>query len=112
MRPLKCPEGRMNAKLALGLLIFATAAWAQENSATLSHAGCGPDPAKFDVKRKAPSSDQDSGTRQGVGVCVWRFGTGQCFDSPWGFHHTCWRGWRMGRSLRTQVLHVLFGRSW
>jgi hypothetical protein len=45
----------MNTKLALGLLIFATAAWAQENSAALSQAGCGPDQARFDVKREVHS---------------------------------------------------------
>lgn len=43
----------MNTKVALGLLILATAAWAQENSAALSQAGCGPDQARFNVKREA-----------------------------------------------------------
>jgi Protein of unknown function (DUF2846) len=45
----------MNTKLAFGLLIFATAVYAQENSATLTQAGCGPDQARFDVKREAHS---------------------------------------------------------
>jgi hypothetical protein len=45
----------MRTKLALGLVIFATAAFAQENSATLSQAGCGPDQARFDVKRESHS---------------------------------------------------------
>ena len=37
-------------KLALGVVILATMAWAQENTA-----GCGPDQAKFEVKREAHS---------------------------------------------------------
>jgi hypothetical protein len=37
-------------KLALGVVILATMAWAQANSA-----GCGPDQTKFEVKREAHS---------------------------------------------------------
>lgn len=37
-------------KLALGLVILVTTAWAQENSA-----GCGPDQTKFEVRREAHS---------------------------------------------------------
>jgi hypothetical protein len=37
-------------KLALGVFLFATMAWAQNNGA-----GCGPDQAKFDVKRDTRS---------------------------------------------------------
>ena len=42
-------------KLALGVVILATTVWAQDNSATQRRAGCGPDQAKFDVKREAHS---------------------------------------------------------
>ena len=42
-------------KLALGVVILATTVWAQDNSATQMQAGCGPDQARFDVKRNAHS---------------------------------------------------------
>ena len=44
----------MNTTLALGLLIFSTAAWAQD-TATQQQVGCGPDQTRFDVKRDAHS---------------------------------------------------------
>src|SRR5579863_2770637 len=40
-------------KLALVVAIFATVAWAQENSAMPNQAGCGPDQARFNVKRES-----------------------------------------------------------
>ena len=46
-------------KLALGVVILATMAWAQEDSA-----GCGPDQTKFEVKREAhshPTSAPETG---------------------------------------------------
>ena len=44
----------MYKKLALVAVIFTTAAWAQDNSAALREsAGCGPNDAKFAVKRDA-----------------------------------------------------------
>jgi hypothetical protein len=47
--PLRHPGGPVY-KLALGVVILAAMAWAQENSA-----GCGADQAKFEVKREAQS---------------------------------------------------------
>src|ERR1700722_4666611 len=46
----------MKRMLTLAVLILATTVWAQDNSATQSQAagsGCGPDRAKFQVKRDA-----------------------------------------------------------
>lgn len=44
----------MNKKLALGVILMATAAWAQDNSATIREAvGCGANDVKFNVKRDA-----------------------------------------------------------
>jgi hypothetical protein len=44
----------MDKKLALVLIILAATAWAQDNSAAQREAaGCGPNQAKFDVKREA-----------------------------------------------------------
>lgn len=56
----------MNRKLALALVLFATAVWAQDESAKqgLAGAGCGPDQAKFEVKRNAdlhPTGTPDAG---------------------------------------------------
>ena len=51
-------------KLALVLVILATTVWAQDNSATPTGSGCGPDQAKFDVKRAAhlhPTAAPESG---------------------------------------------------
>lgn len=45
----------MDKKLALGLVILATTAWAQDNTAMPTQAGCGPDQARFEVKREAHS---------------------------------------------------------
>jgi len=45
----------MDKKLALGMVMLAMTAWTQDNSATLRQAGCGPDQARFDVKRDAHS---------------------------------------------------------
>jgi hypothetical protein len=64
----------MKTKLALGLLIFATAAWAQD-VAVLQQAGCGPDLAKFDVKRDAHS--HPTGTPQAGKALVYVIGDSQ-----------------------------------
>ena len=54
----------MNKKLALGVVIFATTVWAQDNSSPQMQAGCGPDQAKFEVQRHAhlhPTGTPESG---------------------------------------------------
>jgi len=61
----------MNAKLALGLLIFATTALAQD-AAPQQQAGCGPDQAKFAVKREAHS--HPAGTLEPSKALVYVFG--------------------------------------
>lgn len=61
----------MKTKLALGLLIIATAAWAQD-MAPLQGAGCGADEAKFDVKREAHS--HPTGTPEAGKALVYVFG--------------------------------------
>jgi hypothetical protein len=56
----------------LGVLVFATVAWAQDNSATQDKgSGCGPDQAKFRVKRDAHS--HPTGTPQGGKALVYVF---------------------------------------
>ena len=42
-------------KLVVCVVILAMSAWAQDNSATRGGAGCGPDQARFEVKRQAKS---------------------------------------------------------
>ena len=45
----------MHKKLALVVVMFAMAAWSQDNSAVQRQVGCGPDQARFDVERDAHS---------------------------------------------------------
>jgi hypothetical protein len=45
----------MNKELALGMVVFATTVWAQDNLSGQMQAGCGPDQAKFEVRRQAHS---------------------------------------------------------
>jgi hypothetical protein len=45
----------MNKRLALGMVVFATTVWAQDNLSGQIQAGCGPDRAKFEVRRQAHS---------------------------------------------------------
>ncbi len=54
----------MTKKLALAMVVFATAAWAQDSSSGQMQAGCGPDPARFQVQRKSdshPTATPESG---------------------------------------------------
>lgn len=57
----------MRRMLTLGVLMFATTVWAQDNPASQSQlqgSGCGPDEAKFQVKRDAhlhPTGTPDAG---------------------------------------------------
>jgi hypothetical protein len=66
----------MKTKLALGLLIFATAAWAQD--AAQQGAGCGVDEARFDVKREAHA--HPAGTPEAGKALVYVFGDSE-FDN-------------------------------
>jgi hypothetical protein len=52
--------------------MLVTAAWAQDKSTVLTQAGCGPDPAKFEVKRDAHS--HPTGTPQPGKALVYVFG--------------------------------------
>lgn len=62
-------------KLVLGVVVLATTAWAQDNSPTQRRAGCGPDQAKFDVKREAHS--HPTGTPEPGKALVYVFGDSQ-----------------------------------
>jgi Protein of unknown function (DUF2846) len=63
---MSIPGGTMN-KLALGVALLASMAWAQDNGA-----GCGPDQAKFDVKRDTRS--HPTGAPEPGKVLVYVFG--------------------------------------
>lgn len=62
----------MSKKLVLGLVVLATMAWAQGNASAQSQAGCGPDQAKFDVRREAHS--HPAGTPEPGKALVYVFG--------------------------------------
>jgi hypothetical protein len=62
----------MNKRLVLAIVTLVTAAWAQDKSTVLTQAGCGPDPAKFEVKRDAHS--HPTGTPQPGKALVYVFG--------------------------------------
>lgn len=62
----------MNKRLVLVMVMLVTAAWAQDKSTALTQAGCGPDPAKFEVKRDAHS--HPTGTPQSGKALVYVFG--------------------------------------
>lgn len=65
----------MYNKLALALVILATAVWAQDQSTTQLAAGCGSNQAKFDVKRDAHS--HPTGTPEPGKALVYVFGDSQ-----------------------------------
>lgn len=65
----------MCKKLALALVILATAVWAQDQSTIQQAAGCGSNQAKFDVKRDAHS--HPAGTPEPGKALVYVFGDSQ-----------------------------------
>jgi hypothetical protein len=67
----------MSRRLALSVLTLATAAWAQDTSVSQRQAGCGPDLAKFAVKRDAHS--HPAGAAQSGKALVYVFGDSE-FD--------------------------------
>ena len=62
----------MNKRWVLVMVTLVTAAWAQDKSTVLMQAGCGPDQAKFEVKRDAHS--HPTGTPQPGKALVYVFG--------------------------------------
>jgi hypothetical protein len=62
----------MRKTVALGLVMIATAAWAQDNSSKQRQAGCGPDEARFYVKRETHS--HPTGTPESGRALVYVFG--------------------------------------
>ena len=62
-------------KLALSVVILATMAWAQDNSA-----GCGPDQTKFEVKRDSHS--HPTGTSEAGKALVYIFGDSELDNTP------------------------------
>jgi hypothetical protein len=62
----------MNKELALGVVIFATTVWAQDNLSPQAQSGCGPDQAKFEVQRQAHS--HPTGTPESGKALVYVFG--------------------------------------
>ena len=65
----------MNMRLVLIMVMLVTAAWARDNSTALTQSGCGPDLAKFEVKREAHS--HPTGTPQPGKALVYVFGDSQ-----------------------------------
>ena len=62
----------MNKRLLLLMVTLVTTAWAQDKSTVLTQVGCGPDQAKFEVKRDAHS--HPTGTPQPGKALVYVFG--------------------------------------
>lgn len=62
----------MNKRLLLVIVTLVTAAWAQDKSTVLTQVGCGPDQAKFEVKREAHS--HPTGAPQPGKALVYVFG--------------------------------------
>jgi len=63
----------MYTRMALAIALLATAAWAQDNSAAQREAaGCGPNEAKFEVKRQAHA--HPTGTPEAGKALVYVFG--------------------------------------
>jgi hypothetical protein len=97
----------MNKRLALGMVVFATTVWAQDNLSGQIQAGCGPDRAKFEVRRQAhshPTAMPESGK-----ALVYVFGDSELDNTAIRIGGLITR---VGRSLRTQVLYVFCGEPW